>query len=167
MLKKPEILSPAGNFEKLISAVRFGADAVYLAGKNFGMRAASDNFSDDELLKAVEYLHERGKKLYLTVNVMPKGVEYQPLREFLTYVGSIGVDGIIAADLGVIETIRELLPEMPIHVSTQASICSPEAARAYVKLGASRLVLARELTLPEIAAIRAAIPENVELEAFV
>ena len=167
MLKKPEILSPAGNFEKLISAVRFGADAVYLAGKNFGMRAASDNFSDDELLKAVEYLHERGKKLYLTVNVMPKGAEYTSLREFLTYVGSIGVDGIIAADLGVIETIRELLPEMPIHVSTQASICSPEAARAYVKLGASRLVLARELTLPEIAAIRAAIPENIELEAFV
>lgn len=167
MLKKPEILSPAGSFEKLISAVRFGADAVYLAGKNFGMRAASDNFSDEELKKAADYLHERGKKLYLTVNVLPKGPEYPALRSFLTNIRDFGIDGIIAADLGVIDTIKEILPDMPIHVSTQASICSPAAAKAYARLGVSRLVLARELTLSEIAEIRAALPDNIELEAFV
>lgn len=166
-VKKPEILSPAGDFEKLRAAIRFGADAVYLAGKDFGMRAASDNFSNEELYEACKYVHGYGKRIYLTVNVMPHGYEYAALREFLISIKDIGIDALIVADLGVIRTVKELLPDMPIHISTQASICSPQAALAYADLGVERLVLARELTLPEIREIREALPENVELEAFV
>jgi len=162
-----ELLSPAGNFEKMKSAIRYGADAVYLAGHFFGMRSAADNFTNEELKDAVIYAHERGVKVYLTVNTMPHGYEYERLREYLISIKDFGIDAIIAADLGVIATIKELLPEMEIHVSTQASIVSPAAALAYVALGAKRLVLARELTLEEIKEIRKAIPEDVELEAFV
>ena len=163
----PELLSPAGNFEKMKAAIRYGADAVYLAGHLFGMRSAADNFSDDELCEAVKYAHERGVKVYLTVNTMPHGYEYPRLREFLSTIKDFGIDAIIAADMGVIATIKQILPEMEIHISTQASIVSPEAALAYVALGAKRLVLARELTLSEIKAIKAALPEGIELEAFV
>ena len=162
-----ELLSPAGNFEKMKSAIRYGADAVYLAGHFFGMRSAADNFTNEELKDAVIYAHERGVKVYLTVNTMPHGYEYERLREYLSDIKDYGIDAIIAADLGVIATIKELLPEMEIHVSTQASIVSPAAALAYVALGAKRLVLARELTLSEIKEIKKAIPEDVELEAFV
>ncbi|MBR2387252.1 MAG: U32 family peptidase [Clostridia bacterium] len=162
-----ELLSPAGNFEKMKSAIRYGADAVYLAGHFFGMRSAADNFTNEELKDAVIYAHERGVKVYLTVNTMPHGYEYERLREYLISIKDFGIDAIIAADLGVIATIKELLPEMEIHVSTQASIVSPAAALAYVALGAKRLVLARELTLEEIKEIKKAIPEDVELEAFV
>ena len=167
MSRKIEILSPAGDFDKLRSALRFGADAVYLAGKNFGMRAASGNFTVEELYEASRLVHSLGKKMYLTVNVLLHGYEYAELREFLRDIKDAGIDAIIAADLGVIDTVREILPEMPIHISTQASICSPAAAKAYARMGAERLVLARELTFSEIRAIRDAIPENVELEAFV
>ena len=166
-MKKPELLSPAGNFEKMKAAIRYGADAVYLAGNLFGMRSAADNFSDEELCEAVKYAHERGVKIYLTVNTMPHGYEYPKLREFLTTIKDFGIDAIIAADLGVIATIKEILPDMELHISTQASIVSPAAALAYAALGAKRLVLARELTLSEIAEIRAALPSDVELEAFV
>ena len=162
-----ELLSPAGNFEKMKSAIRYGADAVYLAGHFFGMRSAADNFTNEELKDAVIYAHERGVKVYLTVNTMPHGYEYERLREYLSDIKDFGIDAIIAADLGVIATIKELLPEMEIHVSTQASIVSPASALAYVALGAKRLVLARELTLSEIKEIKKAIPEDVELEAFV
>ena len=162
-----ELLSPAGNFEKMKSAIRYGADAVYLAGHFFGMRSAADNFTNEELKDAVIYAHERGVKVYLTVNTMPHGYEYERLREYLLDIKNFGIDAIIAADLGVIATIKELLPEMEIHVSTQASIVSPAAALAYVALGAKRLVLARELTLSEIKEIKRAIPKDVELEAFI
>jgi putative protease len=162
-----ELLSPAGNFEKLRAALRFGADAVYLAGKCFGMRSAADNFTDEEIAEAVQYVHSCGKKIYLTVNTMPHGAEYPRLREYLRAVGAMGVDAMIVSDMGVFATVRELLPEMDIHVSTQASIVSPAAAKAWAALGAKRLVLARELTLTEVRAIREALPESVELEAFV
>ena len=163
----PELLSPAGNFEKMKAAIRYGADAVYLAGLLFGMRSAADNFTNDELEEAVKYAHERGVKVYLTVNTMPHGYEYGALREYFSAIKNYGIDAIIAADLGVIATIKEMLPEMEIHVSTQASIVSPAAALAYVALGAKRLVLARELTLSEIKEIKKALPEGIELEAFV
>ena len=162
-----ELLSPAGNFDKLRAALRFGADAVYLAGKCFGMRSAADNFTDEEIAEAVQYVHARGKKIYLTVNTMPHGEEYPRLCAYLRAVGAMGVDAMIVSDMGVFATIRELLPEMDIHVSTQASIVSPAAARAWAALGAKRLVLARELCLDEVRAIREALPESVELEAFV
>ena len=163
----PELLSPAGNFEKMKAAIRYGADAVYLAGHFFGMRSAADNFTNEELEEAVKYAHERGVTVYLTVNTMPHGYEYPMLREYLSAIKNYGIDAIIAADLGVIATIKELLPEMELHVSTQASIVSPAAALAYAALGAKRLVLARELTLAEIKEIKKALPEGIELEAFV
>ncbi|MBQ5332700.1 MAG: U32 family peptidase [Oscillospiraceae bacterium] len=163
----PELLSPAGNFEKMKAAIRYGADAVYLAGHLFGMRSAADNFSDEELCEAVKYAHEHNVKVYLTVNTMPHGYEYPRLREFLNTIKDYGIDAIIAADLGVIATIKQILPKMEIHISTQASIVSPESALAYASLGAKRLVLARELDLSEIKAIKKALPEGIELEAFV
>ena len=163
----PELLSPAGNMEKLRAALRFGADAVYLAGKSFGMRSAADNFTDDELAEAVSLVHAQGKKIYLTVNTMPHGGEYDALRTYLKRIADIGIDAMIVTDLGVLATIRELLPDMEIHVSTQSSIVSPAAARAWAALGAKRLVLARELSLDEVRAIREALDEEVELEAFV
>ena len=164
---RPELLSPAGNFEKLKAALLYGADAVYLAGQSFGMRSAADNFTVEELFEAAKYTHERGKKLYLTLNTMPHGDEYPALREFLREIDGSGIDAVIVADLGVMTTVKEILPEMEIHVSTQASIVSPEAALAYAALGAKRLVLARELCLEEIKAIRRALPMDIELEAFV
>ncbi len=166
-MKRPELLSPAGNFEKLKAALLYGADAVYCAGRSFGMRSAADNFTVEELYEAVKYTHERGKKLYLTLNTMPHGDEYADLREFLLAIKDANIDAMIVADLGVMATVKELIPDMEIHVSTQASIVSPEAARAYAALGAKRLVLARELTAEEILAIRRGLPEDIELEAFV
>ena len=163
----PELLSPAGNFEKLKAALLYGADAVYLAGRRFGMRSAADNFDNDELFSAAEYVHAKGKKIYLTLNTMPHAHEYPALREFLLSIKDAGIDACIIADLGVMALVKEILPDMEIHVSTQASIVSPEAALAYVALGAKRLVLARELTLSEIKAIKAALPKDIELEAFV
>ncbi len=163
----PELLSPAGNFEKLKAALLYGADAVYCAGQMFGMRSAADNFTNDELREAVAYTHARGKKLYLTVNTMPRTAEYPLLRKFLHEIRDYGIDAVIVADMGVLATVKEILPDMEIHVSTQASIISPAAACAWAALGAKRLVLARELSFSEIAAIRAALPAEVELEAFV
>ena len=162
-----ELLSPAGNFEKLKAAILYGADAVYLAGRRFGMRSAADNFTVEELYEAAKYVHERGKKLYLTLNTMPHEDEYDALEEFLYSIKDAGIDAFIVADLGVLHTIRSILGNVEIHVSTQAGIVSARSANAFVALGAKRLVLARELTLDEIKAIRAAIPDDVELEAFV
>ncbi|MBE6584853.1 MAG: U32 family peptidase [Ruminococcaceae bacterium] len=166
-IKKPELLSPAGNFDKLRAALLYGADAVYLAGQSFGMRSAADNFTVEELYEAVKYTHERGKKLYLTLNTMPHGDEYAPLREFLMAIKDAGIDAYIVADLGVMTVLREIIPDAEIHISTQASIVSPEAALAYAALGAKRLVLARELGFSEIEAIRRRLPQDIELEAFI
>ena len=167
ILKKPELLSPAGNAEKMHAAFLYGADAVYLAGSRFGMRAAADNFTVDELYQASEYAHARGKKLYLTVNTMPHGDEYPQLATFLRAVKDARLDAMIVADLGVMALIRRLIPDMEIHVSTQAGIVSAMTAQAFADLGAKRLVLARELTLDEIMEIRASLPRHIELEAFV
>lgn len=166
-LKKPELLSPAGDFEKLKAAVRYGCDAVYLAGVMFGMRAASGNFTDCELREAVEYTHSRGVKLYVTVNIMPRDGEYAELERYLRYLGEIGVDAVIVSDIGVMALAKEVAPNLEIHISTQASCVSAAACRAWYNLGAKRVVLARELTLSDISEIRRNIPEDLELEAFV
>ena len=163
----PELLSPAGNFEKLKAAIRYGADAVYLAGNAFGMRAAADNFSNEELISAVEYAHARGKRVYVTVNTMPHEGEYEALREYTEVLRRARPDALIVADIGVLSLMRERLPEIPLHLSTQANAVSAAACRAWHALGASRIVLARELTLSEIRAIRAALPSEVELEVFI
>ena len=163
----PELLSPAGNFEKLKAAVLYGADAVYCAGQMFGMRASADNFTVEELYEAVRYVHACGKKLYLTVNTMPHVQEYPLLRKFLNDIKDAGIDAMIVADLGVFTTIREIIPNMEIHISTQTSIVSPASAKSWAAMGAKRLVLARELTMEEICAIRAELPDEIELEAFI
>ena len=149
------------------AAILYGADAVYLAGQSFGMRAAADNFSLDELREAVFYAHERGVKVYLTVNTMPRESEYAALRAYLISLRNVAVDALIVADIGVLMLVRELLPEIEIHISTQACSVSSRDCLAWHALGASRVVLSRELTLDEIKAIRAAIPEEIEIECFV
>ncbi|MBQ1260689.1 MAG: U32 family peptidase [Clostridia bacterium] len=166
-MKRPEILAPAGNFEKMRSAILYGADAVYLAGTVFGMRAAADNFTTEQLKEAVEYAHARGVKVYLTVNTMPRENEYALLEKYFTDLKNIKIDALIIADVGVLTLAKRLLPEVEIHISTQANATSSAACRAWWELGAKRVVLARELTLEEIKAIRANIPEELELECFV
>lgn len=166
-MTRPEILSPAGNFEKMRAAILYGADAVYLAGQIFGMRAAADNFSIEELAEAIQYAHERGVKVYLTLNTMPREYEYPLLRKYLSDLSHINIDAMIIADVGVLMLVKEMLPDMEIHISTQANATSAAACNAWYSLGAKRVVLARELTLEEIKAIRAGIPDDLELECFV
>ncbi len=163
----PELLSPAGNFEKMQAALRYGADAVYLSFQRFGMRSAADNFTVEQLSEAVTYAHARDKKVYLTLNTMPRADEYGALQTFLGQLRDIPVDAVIVADLGVMDAVRQWLPDMEIHVSTQAGICSPATALAYARMGVRRLVLARELCLDEIRAIREVLPQDVQLEAFI
>ena len=163
----PELLSPAGNFEKLKAAVRFGADAVYMAGPGFGMRTASAEMSRETLAEAVAYAHAHGVRAYVTVNTMPREYEYGALRDYLLFLKTVSPDALIVADIGVLTLCRELVPNIEVHLSTQANAVSAAACRAWASLGASRIVLARELSLDEICAIRAALPKSVELEAFV
>lgn len=163
----PELLSPAGNFEKMEAAIRYGANAVYLAGHAFGMRSAADNFSDEELAEAIAYAHERGVRVYVTVNTAPRDAEYPALAAYLRRLGELAPDALIVADIGVFSLCRELIPEMELHVSTQANSVSAADVRAWGRLGAKRVVLSRELTLEEIRAIRAAVPPETELECFI
>lgn len=166
-MKKPELLCPAGDSERLRYALAYGADAVYVAGKEFGMRTASDNFEAEELKKAVDLAHEKGRKLFVTVNTMPRNDEVERLPEYFAYLESIGVDAAIIADLGVLALCRKHAPHVAPHISTQANITHYLAARAWYEQGAQRVVLARELTLAEIAEIRAKTPKALEIETFV
>lgn len=166
-MKLPELLSPCGNFEKLEAALLYGADAVYLAGKSFGMRSAADNFTDEELSRAVQYAHERKKRVYVTVNTMPRTSEYAVLERYLRYLGEIGADAVIVSDIGVFMLARRVCPDTEIHISTQASAVSAADCIAWYGLGAKRVVLARELTLDDIREIRRAVPDELELECFV
>ncbi len=164
----PELLSPAGNREKLEAAVRYGADAVYLAGEVFGMRAAADNFTIPQMKDAVQYAHQRGVKVYVTVNTMPREHEYTALKEYLSALAhEVKPDALIVADIGVLMLAKEVAPNIELHMSTQANSVSAAACRAWHALGVRRVVLARELTLKEIRAIRAGIPDSLELEAFI
>ncbi len=165
--KKPELLAPAGNFEKLKAAVAFGADAVYLAGNAFGMRSAAGNFSDEEIFEAVEYAHARNVKVFVTVNTMPRTNEYERLKKHLLMLRDAKADALIISDLGVFMLAKETVPEMVLHVSTQASVVSAETCNAWYKLGASRVILARELSMAEIKEIRENVPKELELEAFI
>ena len=144
-IKLPELLSPAGNYAKMKAAFAYGADAVYLAGQRFGMRASADNFTSEELSSAVDYAHRLGKKLYAAVNILPHDAEYSELGEYIALLGALGVDGMICADLGVIALVRELAPGVELHVSTHASVVSARAAEQYLRLGCQRVVLARSI----------------------
>ena len=164
--KVPELLAPAGDMERLKMAVLYGADAVYLAGTAFGMRAFAGNFSPEELPKAVAFAHEHGVKVHCTVNTMPRNNEVVSLPAHLELLQDAGVDALILADLGVFALAGKYAPRCERHVSTQQSIANYECARAWHDLGASRVVLARELSLTEIAEIRAKTPKELEIETF-
>ncbi|MBR7116235.1 MAG: U32 family peptidase [Clostridia bacterium] len=166
-MNRPELLAPAGNFEKMRSAILYGADAVYLSGKIFGMRAAADNFEIDELKEAVSYAHERSVKVYLTVNTMPRETDLIALTDYFDNLKDVKVDALIIADIGVMTLAHEMLPDIDIHISTQANAVNSLAVKAWCALGATRVVLARELTLEEIREIRRNIPDNIELECFI
>lgn len=162
-----ELLAPAGNLEKLKYAVWYGADAVYCAYRSFSLRAAGGNFNEEQLQEAVAFCRAHDKKIYLAVNIYPTEEELSALPAFLEWVESLHPDGMIIADLGVLRLAKRYAPSIPIHISTQANITNYEAAMAYHELGASRLVLAREVTLEQIRAIGAKIPDSLELECFV
>ncbi|MCL1823293.1 MAG: U32 family peptidase [Oscillospiraceae bacterium] len=169
----PELLSPAGNFESLKMAVLYGADAVYLGAKNtgeksaFSMRAAPENFTFEELTEAVDFAHAHGVKIYLTCNTVPTNEEAENFPAFVQNAAKTGIDAVIVADLGVLEAVKTHAPLLDIHVSTQAGVMNYAAANAFYKLGAKRVILARETSIAEIAEIRKKTPLELELEAFV
>ena len=167
MDKKIELLSPAGDMERLKMSLAYGADAVYLAGSDFGMRAFAGNFTPDEMKQAVELCHSKGVSIHVTCNTMPRNDEVARLPEWLEYLQDLGVDAAIVADVGVLSLLKKHAPRVKAHISTQASISNYQAARAWYELGASRVILARELSLAEIREIRAKAPKELEIEAFV
>lgn len=164
-MKKPELLAPAGNMEKLKMALLYGADAVYLGGKAFGLRAFGGNFTNEELQEAVDFAHKLGKKIYVTVNIFPHNSDIAKLPAYLTFLNEIKVDAILVADLGVFTLAKEYAPDVELHISTQANNTNWAAVNAWGELGASRVVLAREMSLEEIKEIREKC--SVELEMFV
>ncbi|MBR6568170.1 MAG: U32 family peptidase [Clostridia bacterium] len=164
---KPELLAPAGDMERLKIAVKYGADAVYLGGTVFGMRAAPANFSEDELCEAVNYAHSHGVKVYLTCNVLPRSGELSELPQFLENAVRAKVDALIISDMGVLEYAKRYAPEIEIHISTQTGIVNYAAANAFYKLGAKRVVTARELSMEEIKLMRDNIPSDMDIECFV
>lgn len=162
-----EVLSPAGNMEKLKTAIYFGANAVYFAGKNFGLRAFAGNFTNEEMIEAVNYCHKHNVKAYVTVNIVAHNKDFETLPEYLKFLNSIKIDGAIVSDIGVINFLKEYAPDVDIHVSTQANVTNKYTAKFLADLGVKRIVLARELTLTEIKEVRDFIPQDVELETFV
>jgi len=163
----PELLAPAGDEERLIAAVEYGADAVYLGGKLFGMRAAPGNFNNEQLKNAVTMCHGRGVKVYLTCNTLPRNNELPELPQFLEYAQDCGIDGLIIADLGILSLAKKYAPNVDVHISTQAGIVNYETANAFYNMGAKRIVTARELSMEDIAEIRAKTPKDLEIECFV
>ncbi len=164
--KIPELLCPAGDLTRLKAAVDYGADAVYLAGEEFGMRTAASNFGIEDLKAGVKYAHENGVKVHLACNTIPHNEELPRLPAFLEQVNDIGVDAVISADLGTIGLVKKYAPDTELHISVQSGICNYETANAFYNLGAKRVVLARELSLNEIAEIRTKTPKELEIEAF-
>ncbi len=163
--KKPELLAPAGNMEKLKMAILYGADAVYLGGEAYGLRAQGGNFSREEIREAIRFAHGRGRKVYVTVNVYPHNGELEGLPDYLRYLAGEGTDAILVSDFGVFSMARETVPQLSVHISTQANTVNYAAANAWAGLGAERVVLAREVSLEEIREIR--VRCTAELELFV
>ena len=162
-----ELLAPAGDWERLEMALRYGADAVYLAGKEFGLRAAAGNFNNEELVKAIELAHGMGKKVYVTCNTLPREDELNRLPGYLAFLNEMGPDALIIADLGVLALAKRFAPKVALHVSTQLGVVNSATANVLHAMGADTVVLARELPLDEIRRIRANTPSELRLEAFV
>ena len=167
MAEHIELLAPAGDMERLRMSLAYGADAVYLAGTDFGMRSFAGNFTPEELKQAVALCHSRGVAVHVTCNTMPRNDEIARMPEWLSYLQELGVDAAILADVGVLSLLKKHAPKLKAHISTQASVSNYQAAAAWHELGASRVILARELSLDEIREIRAKTPRELEIEAFV
>ena len=162
-----ELLAPAGNYERFETGLLYGADAFYLAGKSFGLRAFAGNFSDEEIKKACKVAHEKGKKIYVTLNIVAKDEDFEGLDEYAQTLVDAKVDGVIVSDVGIIYYLRQNFPSLDVHVSTQANVINSKSAKFFADLGVKRIVLARELSLEQIKNIRKNLPKEVELEAFV
>ena len=161
----PELLAPAGNLEKLKVAVTYGADAVYLGGRHFSLRAGAGNFDEKEMAEGIRFAHQKGARVYVTVNIFARNSDLVDLREYIHRIYSAGVDGIIVSDPGIVDLVRQMHPELAVHLSTQANTTNWAAALFWKKLGVSRIVLARELSLDEIREIRERV--ELDLEVFV
>ncbi|KAB3527611.1 peptidase U32 family protein [Alkaliphilus serpentinus] len=166
-MKKIELLAPAGDLERLKVAVIYGADAVYVGGQIFGLRSAAKNFSIEDLKEAVEFAHSRGVKVYVTANIIPHNEDLTDLPDYLVELGKVGIDALIISDPGTFSIVQEVLPDMEIHISTQANNTNYRTINFWYKQGAKRVVLARELSLNEIKEISEKIPEDLELEGFI
>ncbi|MGM9525707.1 MAG: peptidase U32 family protein, partial [Peptococcaceae bacterium] len=164
-MKKPELLAPAGTLEKLKFAVHYGADAVYIAGKKYGLRAFAGNFSKEEMAEGIAFAHARNVKVYVTVNVFAHNEDFDGLEDYLRELLELKVDAVIVSDPGIIRIARSKVPDLPVHISTQANTTNWSAVQFWKDLGAERVVLARELSLQEIREIREKV--DVELETFV
>lgn len=167
MMIKPEILSPAGDFEKLRVAVAYGADAVYLSGLRYGLRTGSDNFSIADMIEAIRFCKSHGVRCYIAMNILARPEHFTDLEEEIRAVSSAGADAFIVSDPGIFSAIRSVAPDTDIHISTQASVTNAGSCRFWHDLGARRVVLARELSLAEIIEIRKNVPDTLELECFV
>ncbi|MDY3972515.1 MAG: U32 family peptidase [Clostridia bacterium] len=166
-MKKPELLAPGGSLEKLKTAIDYGADAVYIGGEAFSLRVAAENFSKEDMREGIKYAHDRGKKVYLTANILPHNDDIEEFEDFITEIKDYGFDAVLIADLGLFDMMQEFAPEIPIHVSTQANNVNYRSAIKWHKMGATRVVLAREMSFREIAEFQQKIPEDLELEAFI
>ncbi len=166
-MEKPELLAPGGSLEKLKTAIEYGADAVYIGGEAFGLRVAAENFSADEMKEGIEFAHKRGKKVYLTANIIPHNRDIEKFYGFVEEIKPLGLDAVLVADLGMFDILRENAPEIPVHISTQANNVNYKSACMWHKLGAKRVVLAREMSFAEMKEIRDKTPKELELEAFV
>ncbi|HCA21884.1 MAG TPA: peptidase U32, partial [Lachnospiraceae bacterium] len=164
--KKVELLLPAGGLDTLVTAVQYGADAVYIGGQRFGLRAKADNFSLEDMKQGIKYAHENGVKVYLTVNIFAHNDDIKAVGAYFDEIRDIGLDAVLISDPGLFMLAKEHMPEMELHVSTQANNTNYETFKFWYKMGAKRVVCARELSLKEIAEIRQNIPEDLEIEAF-
>ena len=166
-MQKIELLAPAGDLERLKTAFIYGADAVYIGGEIFGMRSAAKNFTIEEMAEGVEFAHARGKQVFVTLNIIPRNEEFEQLEMYLHELDRIGVDAVIVSDPGVFSVVKSTLPNMEIHISTQASTTNAEAATFWYNQGAKRVVMARELSFAEIKELRENSPEDMDIEAFI
>jgi len=164
---RPELLSPAGDMERLNMALTFGANAVYLSGKRYGMRGGCSNFDEEALRKAIKMCHEKNVRVHVTVNTLPRDDEMETMPEYLEYLNDIGTDALIVADLGVFNMGRKYAPNCELHVSTQTGIVNSATAEGWFDLGAKRVVLAREMSMDEVAYLRQHTPKELEIETFI
>ena len=164
---KPEILAPAGDYDKLVAAVQFGADAVYLGGEEFSMRVACNNFTDDEIKRGIDFAKSNGRKIYIATNVIMKNNDIEQVARFAEKIHSYGADAVILSDFGAFDVVKSAVPDLDIHVSTQANTNNYASANMWHKLGASRVVLSREMSYGEVKELRAKTDPSLELELFV